>query len=361
MNVKRFYAVLQARNYEFVRDKSALGWNFLFPILIVAGFAFAFSDKTIDVYKVGIYGEMNEAAQSQHPFFDTQYIKFVPVNNLEKSIVKVEKHQLDMLFDLKQKRYWINNQSPSGYILEKVLHGTEKNRGSKNKTGLEKSSSTEPPLTNQSSISFTKTQVSGEEIRYIDWLLPGVLAMNIMFSALFGVGYVIVRYRKNGVLKRLKATPLSAAEFLCAQVISRLWLVMFITVIVYIGTYLLLDIPMYGSYLNLLLIFILGSISMISIGLLVAARTASEEFAGGVLNLISWPMMFLSGVWFSLEGIHPLLQKVALIFPLTHLINGARAIMLDGAGFVEIAPYLLTLIIMSAILLTIGAITFRWE
>ncbi|MEJ2179986.1 MAG: ABC transporter permease, partial [Gammaproteobacteria bacterium] len=91
------------------------------------------------------------------------------------------------------------------------------------------------------------------------------------------------------------------------------------------------------------------------------ARTASEEFAGGVLNLISWPMMFLSGVWFSLEGIHPLLQKVALIFPLTHLINGARAIMLDGAGFVEIAPYLLTLIIMSAILLTIGAITFRWE
>ena len=136
---------------------------------------------------------------------------------------------------------------------------------------------------------------------------------------------------------------------------------MFITVIVYIGTYLLLDIPMYGSYLNLLLIFILGSISMISIGLLVAARTASEEFAGGVLNLISWPMMFLSGVWFSLEGIHPLLQKVALLFPLTHLINGARAIMLDGAGFVDIAPYLLTLIIMSAILLTIGAITFRWE
>jgi ABC-type multidrug transport system permease subunit len=355
MNAKRFFAVLKARNYEFVRDKSALGWNFLFPILIVAGFAFAFSDKSIDVYKVGIYGELNESADSYHPFFDSQYIKFVSVTDLEKSIVKVEKHQLDMLFDLKEQRYWINNQSPSGYILEKVLFGSDIKSGSEIKNGLDESNNS------QTSIPFKKNQVSGEEIRYIDWLLPGVLAMNIMFSALFGVGYVIVRYRKNGVLKRLKATPLSAAEFLCAQVVSRLWLVMLITVIVYIGTYLLLDIPMYGSYLNLLLIFILGSISMISIGLLIAARTASEEFAGGVLNLISWPMMFLSGVWFSLEGIHPLLQKAALLFPLTHLINGARAIMLDGASFVEITPYLATLAIMSAILLTIGAITFRWE
>ena len=100
---------------------------------------------------------------------------------------------------------------------------------------------------------------------------------------------------------------------------------------------------------------------MISIGLLIAARTASEEFAGGILNLISWPMMFLSGVWFSLEGIHPWFQKLALVFPLTHLIDGARAIMLDGAGFLEILPYLITLSVMSAILLAIGAYTFRWE
>ncbi|MCI0505301.1 MAG: ABC transporter permease [Gammaproteobacteria bacterium] len=349
MNIRRFYAVLKARNYEFIRDKSALGWNFLFPILIVAGFAFAFSDDNIDLYKVGVYGELNKNTDTQHPFFDTRHIHFVTVDNLEKSIVKVERHQLDMLFDLGQRRYWINSQSPSGYILERVFSGSQPDM-----RGATQASA-------PAAMQFQKTQVTGEEIRYVDWLLPGVLAMNIMFSALFGVGYVIVRYRKNGVLKRLKATPLSAGEFLCAQVISRLGLVMTITVIVFIGTSLLLDIPMYGSYLNLFLIFILGSISMISIGLLIAARTASEEFAGGVLNLISWPMMFLSGVWFSLEGIHPWLQKMALVFPLTHLINGARAIMLDGAGFVDILPYLVTLTIMSVLLLAIGAYTFRWE
>jgi len=348
MRVQRFLAVLKARNYEFIRDKSALGWNFLFPILIVAGFAFAFSDNTLDQYKVGIYGKQ-EKGSTQHPFFNAQHIKFVAVDNLDKAIVKVERHQLDMLFDINSHRYWINNQSPNGYILERVFLGSQ--------LALDDKSEPEMPAAMQ----YKKTQVTGKEIRYVDWLLPGVLAMNIMFSALFGVGYVIVRYRKNGVLKRLKATPVTAGEFLLAQVISRLGLVMAISVIVFIGTSLTLDIPMYGSYLNLLLIFLLGSISMISIGLLIAARTASEEFAGGVLNLISWPMMFLSGVWFSLEGIHPFFQKIALIFPLTHLISGARAIMLDGAGFLEVLPDLITLTVMSVVLLAIGAYTFRWE
>ncbi len=348
MSIRRFLAVLKARNYEFIRDKSALGWNFLFPILIVAGFAFAFSDDTLDTFKVGIYGKQDQTA-SEHPFFKSQHIKFVAVEDLKNSIVKVERHQLDMLFDLNQLRYWINNQSPNGYLLERVLLGSQLISGK------------QPASTDADMAQFQKTQVSGQEIRYVDWLLPGVLAMNIMFSALFGVGYVIVRYRKNGVLKRLKATPLSAGEFLLAQVISRLGLVMVITVIVFIGISLSLDVPMYGSYFNLLLIFILGAISVISIGLLIAARTASEEFAGGILNLISWPMMFLSGVWFSLEGIHPWFQKLALIFPLTHLISGARAIMLDGAGFLEILPYLATLTIMSLVLLVIGALTFRWE
>lgn len=274
MNIRRFYAVLKARNYEFIRDKSALGWNFLFPILIVTGFAVAFSDSNIEVYKVGLYGEQQQDL-SRHPFFDTRYITFVPVDHLEKAIVKVERHQLDMLFDLNQHRYWINNQSPRGYILERVLLGS--------KLSTDNGEGTPGPI----SLQYRKTQVSGEEIRYVDWLLPGVLAMNIMFSALFGVGYVIVRYRKNGVLKRLKATPLSAGEFLLAQVVSRLGLVMVITIIVFIGISLILNVPMYGSYLNLLMIFVLGSISMISIGLLISARTASEEFAGGMLNVIS--------------------------------------------------------------------------
>jgi len=241
-----------------------------------------------------------------------------------------------MLIDPRARRYWVNDESPKGYMLERVLAGTQPD-------------------------SLERQQVTGRPVRYVDWLIPGVLGMNMMFSSLFGVGYVIVRYRKNGVLKRLKATPLSAFEFLAAQVVSRLWLIIAITVLVFTGTHLVIGFTMYGNYLTLLLVFVLGAVCMISLGLLVAARTASEELAGGLLNIVSWPMMGLSGVWFSLEGMHPLLKQLALIFPLTHVTIAARAIMLDGAGLTAITPQLTALALMSVAFLIMGSYWFRWE
>ncbi len=334
---KHFFAVLTARNIEFFRDRAALAWNILFPVLIVAGFAFAFSGEQIDLYKVGVYGEQSSDKEQQNSFLDTEHIQFIPVTELQPAIVKLERHQLDMLFDPAQKRYWINDESPQGYLLERILRGTD------------------------ATSKFSKQIVTGKAIRYVDWLIPGVLAMNMMFSALFGIGYVIVRYRKNGVLKRLKATPLSALEFLSAQIVSRLWLIMAITTLVFAGTNLFVDFAMFGSWLSLFIIFTLGTISMISLGLLIAARLSSEELAGGLLNLISWPMIFLSGVWFSLEGSPTIIKQLAQLLPLTHLIDGARAIMIDGANLIDIAPQLGMLTLMSVVFIAIGAASFRWE
>ena len=336
MKIKRLVAVFVARNKEFLRDRSALAWNILFPVLIVAGFAFAFSGNTSDQFKVALYQDAGQQQAAGGGFLKTKYVQFLPTDDLQKTITKVERHQVDMLIDRNGKRYWINTSSPKGYVLERILWSSDGD-------------------------TFTRAAVSGDEIRYVDWLLPGILGMNMMFSALFGVGYVLVRYRKNGVLKRLKATPLSAVEFLAAQIGSRLIVIMSIVVIVYFGTDLFVSFAMYGSYINLFLIFALGAISLISLGLLIASRTASEEFAGGILNLVSWPMMFLSGVWFSLEGVHPWVQKLALMFPLTHVTNAARAIMIDGAGLAQLSTEITTLLAMSAVFLLAGALSFKWE
>ncbi len=335
MRWQRFASVLKARDREFVRDRSALAWNIIFPLLIILGFAYAFTGDQMDQYKVGV---IHQPADAQLAFYSTRYMQFIEIVETEQSLAvsKVKRHQLDMLLDAQAKRYWVNDSSPTGYMLEKVLAGS----------GGE---------------AYEKQLVKGEKIRYIDWLIPGVLGMNMMFSALFGVGYVVVRYRKNGVLKRLKATPLTALEFLSAQIVSRLWLIMAITITVYIGCHLLIGFVMRGSYLNLLLVFTLGALSMISMGLIVAARVKSEEMAGGLLNLFSWPMMFLSGVWFSLEGLHPWVQKLALLFPLTHITQAARDIMMDGAGLMVIMPHLLALLAMSIIFLLLGVRLFRWE
>jgi len=332
----RIWAIFKARNMEFVRDRSAMGWNFAFPALIVAGFAFAFSGKPLDMYKVGVL--QTTGAKPDLVFFKTDYIKFIPQRDREEAIIAVERHQLDMLIDTDNRRFWINQSSPKGYILERVLYGTL--------AQLE---------------TYTRATVTGREVRYVDWVVPGVLAMNMMFSALFGIGFVIVRYRKNGVLKRLKATPLTAFEFLTAQVMSRLWLIMLVAVLVFIGTDYFIDFTMHGAYLDLFIIFTLGSLCMISLSLLVAARVRNEELAGGLLNLISWPMMFLSGVWFSNEGIHPLLQKVAQALPLTHLLDASRAIMIDGSNLAGVSSQLFILLIMTAVFMLMGAMSFKWE
>ncbi|MCP4407359.1 MAG: ABC transporter permease [Gammaproteobacteria bacterium] len=334
MRLRRFIAVLRARNYEFFRDRAAWGWSVLFPVLVVMGFAYAFSGDSLELYKVGVHG--GKSTGHKAAFFKVRYIQFIPVEELDEAITKVERHQLDMLFDMTRGWYWVNDSSPRGYILERVLAGGGEGR-------------------------FLRQSVSGEQIRYVDWVIPGVMGMNMMFSALFGVGYVIVRYRKNGVLKRLRATPLSAFEFLTAQVISRLWLIVSIVILVYLCTDLVVDFRMYGSYIDLLLVLILGALTLISLGLTIAARISNEELANGLLNLISWPMLFLSGVWFSIEGLHPYIQKFALILPLTHVTEAARAIMIDGAGLMAISDHLLTLMAMTALFLAIGSYTFRWE
>jgi ABC-type multidrug transport system permease subunit len=331
MSLKRLMAVFMARNREFLRDRAAMGWNLIFPVLIVSGFAFAFSGEPAPLYKVGIYG-----GNAGNGFFATEYVQFIEMTELAPAITKVERHQIDLLLDSAAQRYWINESSPRGYVLEKILQGS-------------------------SQAGYAKQVVSGRQIRYVDWLIPGVIGMNIMFSALYGVGYVIVRYRKNGVLKRLKATPLSAIEFLTAQVFSRLWLILAVAVVVFFGTNLFVDFAMYGSYLTLFLVFAMGAFCMISMGLVIAARIASEELAEGLLNLISWPMMFLSGVWFSLEGTNPLVQEFSKVFPLTHMIGAARAVMFDGAMLPAVMPQLLVLAAMSALFLALGALLFRWE
>ena len=337
--LRRIYAIFVSRNREFVRDRSSFAWNLLLPVGLVFGLSFAF-DGQRDEYTVGVLQAEAEIDISSHPFLETRYIRFVPYQDIDEALRKVERHQLDLLIDIgPPTRYWINPTAPKGYFVEFAL--------------LQAAA----PVPD----SVIKEQIEGDPVRYADWILPGVLGMNMMFSCMFGVGYVVVRYRKNGFLKRLRATPLTSLEFITAQVASRMVLIMLITTFVYMGTHLLLDTRMEGSYFTLFLVGLVGAVSMVSMGLIISARVTSEELAGGLLNLINWPMMMLSGVWFSLEGAGETVRSISRIFPLTHVLESARAVILDGATLIDIAPSLAALVVMSAVFLAVGAAIFRWE
>ena len=331
MNFKRFLAVVKARNIEFFRDKSSLSWGLAFPILLLVGMSFVFSGEGRSAYKVGV---MN-LSQTDSAFIETKFIDFVDYQDVELAKIKLTQHNLDMVIDFSAQQYWVNQDSPSGYLVEKIFLASHQN--------------------------FKQLNTQGKKIRYVDWVLPGILGMNMMFSCLFGVGYVIVRYRKNSVLKRLKATPLSAFEFVSAQLLSRTFIVMFTSCVVYIGCNFFFDFYMLGSYFDLFIVGLLGAFSLITLGLLVACRSKSEELVGGLLNLTSWPMMILSGVWFSLEGAPDTLKSIADLLPLTHLVAGARKVITEGASLADISYHLGVLVLMSTIFLSLGAYLFDWN
>jgi len=340
VNFRRLLAVWTARNLEFLRDRSTLVFNLLFPLALVVAFAVIFGGEARSLFKVGVIAAADATLDERlHPFLGTRHVDFYPVEaaGLDEAIRKVERHQADLLLDLRGgTRYWVNTDSPKGYLAEKLLLEAAPDGAHR-----------EP--------------VTGSAVRYVDWLLPGILGMNMMFSCLFGVGYVVVRYRKSGFLRRLSATPVTAMEFGAAQILSRLLLTVSVTTLVYALLALLVPFRNEGSAPLLLLIAIVGALSMISLGFLLAARFASEELANGVINLASWPMMLLSGVWFSLEGAPPWLRLAAEALPLTQMLHAARAVMLDGAGFVQVLPQLGWLAAMTALFMGVAAAGFRWR
>ncbi len=334
--MNHFFVLLKARNIELVRDKATWIWNFIFPVVLIVGIAAMFGDKELTLYKVGVVGADSPAISA---FKQTRYLQFIAYPELDKALNKLQHQQLDLVLQSNndaRTQYWLNEASPQGYLLEKIL------------------------LAAPAVHLLQKQVVSGRPIRYLDWVLPGILGINMMHCSLFGVGHCIVRYRKNGVLKRLKATPVNAFEFLSAQVVSRLLMLLIAILLQFFSMNLLFDFFVQGSYGLLLLIAILGSLSLISLALLMSSRTSNEELAVGMLNLLTWPMILLSGVWFSMEGAPLVLQKAALLFPLTHVLSSARAVMLDNAGLVEIMPQLLTLSAMTVLFLLAAAWRFKW-
>lgn len=331
--MKKFTAIVYARTMEFLRDKGTFYWNLIFPIVLVVGFSFAFSGNNDAIFKIGVIGE---SPITEDSFLELSSIEIIAYeSDREEVIEKIRRHQIDMLIDFDENTYYLNNESSSSELL-RILGAVEL-------------------------VNFTERDVTGEAIRYVDWLVPGVIGMNMLFSCMFGVGFVIVRYRKNGVLKRMKATPVSPFVFISAQMVSRFIIVILTSVLVFTGTNIFLKFVVNGSYLLLILVTAIAILCMISFGLIFAARLKSEELASGLMNLITFPMIIFSGVFFSLEGTPQIMQNVSRFFPLTHFIEASRAVMIDGAGIMQILPNILVLGGMTIVFLVTASILFRWE
>ncbi len=346
--MRKLLALIHARNLEFYRDRAAMGWTLLFPFIVLAGFAYGYSGKSEPILSIRVSGAGAEQSEVIRSVRDLPGMDYLAVADDESALKKLKRYETDLVIDVRdggRTLAYAATDSEKGKLAERLLiQATERTR--------------EPrPV-------LEARTIEGKKVRYADWLLPGLLAMNIMFGSMFGVGYVIVRYRKNGVLKRLRATPLSAFQFLFAQVVSRM-LLMVVTAYLVIGGAMLIigfrPASAATAALDLLLFLAVSSAAMISVGLIVASRISNEEVADGVLNMMTWPMIFLSGIWFSLDGASGWVTAISKVMPLTYVVKGLRAILIDGVRITELLPEVGILAGTSLLLIAIGSAMFRWR
>ncbi len=197
--------------------------------------------------------------------------------------------------------------------------------------------------------------------RYIDFLLPGLLGMNLMGSGIWGTGFAIVDARKKKLLKRLAATPMSRSDYLASFLLAQLVLLCLeVGTILGFGV-LAFGVPVRGSLGALLLACTIGSLAFGGLGLLAAARPRTIEGASGLMNFIMLPMWVLSGVFFSASRFPDVIQPVIRALPLTALVDALRAIMLEGASFAGVGRELLVLTIWLAVSFALALRLFRWQ
>ena len=178
----RFWSVFVARNREFYRDVGALGWVFVFPILMVVSFSFVFNLDDRDFFKVAWVGEGHHQ--------QIELLDVIPTSDLEQALEKLRYHKVDLVVK-DNAIVWLHSESVKSATASKIFLGSM------------------ATVTN----SYEFRQVSGKNIPYVHWLFPGILALNMQWMALWGVGWAVVRHRKLGILKRYKASPLTPFEY----------------------------------------------------------------------------------------------------------------------------------------------------
>jgi len=203
--------------------------------------------------------------------------------------------------------------------------------------------------------------VNSKNLRYIDFLIPGLIALSVMQMSVFSVAFVFVQYKEKGVLKRLLATPMRPWQFIVANIIVRLTIAVFQAAVFIVMGLLLFHIHIYGSPLLLALAVIMGATMFLGLGFTVSGLAKTVDTVPVFANLVVFPMMFLGGTFFAISNMPIWLQTIAKFLPLTFFSTAVRSVMTDGATFLDIKWDLLGMLVWAVILVTLATITFSFQ
>ncbi|HEX7085869.1 MAG TPA: ABC transporter permease [Vicinamibacterales bacterium] len=332
-----------ARLREFVREPEALFWVIVFPILMAMALGIAFRASGDEPVVVGLTGgpgrEAIEQALTGAPG--------VVVRPIEpgRIAVALQRAEVQLVVEAAEPPvYHLDVTRAESRLARRVVDDV-----------LQRAAGRQDVFTAR------EAPIDAVGSRYIDWLLPGLLGMNIMGTGLWGLGFSIVQARTRKLLKRLVASPMRRRDYLLSQLFGRLvFLVVEVAALVGFG-WLAFGVPVRGSLLTLAGTCLAGALSFGGIGLLVASRAKTVEAVSGLLNLVMLPMWLLSGVFFSASNFPDAMQPAIQALPLTGLNDALRAVMLEGAGIGAILPELALLAVWGIGSFAIALRIFRWR
>ncbi len=336
----------QVRYREFFREPEAVFWVFIFPVLLAAGLGIAFRSRAPDRTSVGVVNTGPAAT----PMIDAlRHADGIDLSVISDSAATegLRTGALALVVVPGSDRsveYRYDDTRPESRVARLLVDdAVQQALGRKN------------PLA-------TRERLERERgSRYIDFLLPGLLGMNLMGSGIWGLGFAIVDARKKRLLKRLIATPMSRAQYLASFVLSRLTLLVIEVGLLLGFGVLAFGVPLRGSIPLLVLICLLSSLAFASIGLLVASRAQTMEGASGLMNLVMLPMWIFSGVFFSASRFPESIQPIIQVLPLTAVIDALRGNILRGAGWQVVAPEIGIIVAWMIVSFALALKLFRWR
>ncbi len=374
---KQLIQLIVARAMELLREPGVLFWGIVFPILMSLGLGVAFSKKADTTRVVAVITHIPDNLQIPETF--SKLDSFLQSNHAV--ILPVKDGIISCKLTIRD-----NKLGNTTFIFEKIdwkLATVLLKRGNLNLILEEKNGKFEyhfDPLNPDAQLNYLRLSnlfnnpaiidwESDESIkpltvsgtRYIDFLVPGLIAMGVMMSIMWGVSYEIIDSRSKKLLRRMVATPMKKSHFLVALITVRLFMNFVESGLLFLVANLVFGLTIQGSIPALLTVFVAGNIAFAGIAILMSSHTAKTEIGNGLINLVSMPMMVLSGIFFSYHNFPdwsiPYIQK----FPLTMLADGARSVIIEGAGFAEIAFPSLIMTVTGIIFFLVGLKIFKWH
>ncbi len=340
LNENSLFQLTSARFRLFFREPEAVFWIFVFPILLSVGLSIAFRNRPADVLQVA--GTTAQVTQSLN--VDTG-LRAVAVDEAE------GKRELAT-----GKILLLAVQAPDGIVFD-----YDDTNPDARTARLIADRALEKAAGQRDNVQIANQQVHEAGARYIDFVIPGLLGMNLMSSAIWGLGFAIVEARQKKLLKRLVASPMPRWQYLASFLLSRL-LLLVIEVGVFLGfARIVFGVPFRGPIWQLGLVCVLASLSFSALGLLIASRAKTMEAASGLMNLVMLPMWILSGVFFSASRFPNILQPFIQALPLTAAIDALRGNMLQGYSVQHLVAPVAILLTWLLVSFAISLRIFRWR